>query len=431
MPIRVAVIGGGAAGLCAARYLRAKPDVFQAVVYEQADQIGGTWVYTENVGKDKYGLPVHSSMYQRLRTNLPKELMMYPGLPITEGGRTSFIKHTEVLQYMNRYAWTYDLHKCIQLLTRVQSVKPIVNCNKTSWEVTVKSVKDPDATPQVNEFDAVMVCNGQYAVPSYPNIPGLETFSGKVIHSHEYRHPEDFKGQTVVLFGAGFSGRDICVDLHTFVDKIYLSHHIPNLDALLPDNLRQVPDIKSIDKGRVVFTDGQSVEADVLMLCTGYLYDFPFLTPECEVVVDRKRISPLYKHVLHTKHTSLSFIGVVWTISPFQLLACQVRFAMAALDGTMVLPSRTDMDADAQCDYEYRRDELKYPHHYAHKMDHLQWEYDKELLRLANVVDDDGATLPLFKELYDATNCLQTEDLVNYKKRIIEISDDWTSWQVL
>ena len=65
--IRVAVIGGGAAGLCAARYLLAKPDVFEAVLYEQSDQVGGTWVYTDNVGKDKYGLPVHSSMYSNLR----------------------------------------------------------------------------------------------------------------------------------------------------------------------------------------------------------------------------------------------------------------------------------------------------------------------------------------------------------------------------
>ena len=65
--IRVAVIGGGAAGLCAARYLSAKPDVFQAVVYEQSEQIGGTWVYTDDIGTDKYGQPIHSSMYSQLR----------------------------------------------------------------------------------------------------------------------------------------------------------------------------------------------------------------------------------------------------------------------------------------------------------------------------------------------------------------------------
>uniref|UniRef100_A0A8D9C0F0 Uncharacterized protein n=1 Tax=Cacopsylla melanoneura TaxID=428564 RepID=A0A8D9C0F0_9HEMI len=39
-----------------------------------ADNVGGTWVYTEQTGRDQYGLPVHSSMYKRLKTNLPKEI---------------------------------------------------------------------------------------------------------------------------------------------------------------------------------------------------------------------------------------------------------------------------------------------------------------------------------------------------------------------
>ena len=65
--LRVAVIGGGAAGLCAARYMGARPDRFEPVVFEKADQVGGTWVYTEETGKDRHGLPIHSSMYSSLK----------------------------------------------------------------------------------------------------------------------------------------------------------------------------------------------------------------------------------------------------------------------------------------------------------------------------------------------------------------------------
>lgn len=39
------MIGAGAAGLCCARHLSEFPDVFQVKVYEQGDQVGGTWVY--------------------------------------------------------------------------------------------------------------------------------------------------------------------------------------------------------------------------------------------------------------------------------------------------------------------------------------------------------------------------------------------------
>ena len=60
--ISVAVIGAGAAGLCAARHLSvaAASHDLRIKVFEQTDNIGGTWVYTDNVGTDTHGLPVHS-----------------------------------------------------------------------------------------------------------------------------------------------------------------------------------------------------------------------------------------------------------------------------------------------------------------------------------------------------------------------------------
>jgi cation diffusion facilitator CzcD-associated flavoprotein CzcO len=64
---RVAVIGAGAAGLAAARQLNSCPHLFQFSVFEQAAQLGGTWVYTDLIGQDEFGLPVHSSMYKSLR----------------------------------------------------------------------------------------------------------------------------------------------------------------------------------------------------------------------------------------------------------------------------------------------------------------------------------------------------------------------------
>lgn len=63
----MAIIGCGAAGLAALKHFTTKGSPFTCVSYEQTDNVGGTWVYTDRVGKDKYGLPVHSSMYKSLR----------------------------------------------------------------------------------------------------------------------------------------------------------------------------------------------------------------------------------------------------------------------------------------------------------------------------------------------------------------------------
>lgn len=65
--MRVAIIGGGAAGLCAARHIIATDNGIKCILYEQTDTLGGTWNYTDATGKDKHGLPIHSSMYKNLR----------------------------------------------------------------------------------------------------------------------------------------------------------------------------------------------------------------------------------------------------------------------------------------------------------------------------------------------------------------------------
>ena len=58
-----------------------------------------------------------------------------------------------------------------------------------------------------------------------PSIPGIETFPGISLHSHHYRHVEDFDNKTVVMLGAGISGIDIGIDLTKHAKFVYLSHN--------------------------------------------------------------------------------------------------------------------------------------------------------------------------------------------------------------
>ncbi|KAL0312830.1 UNVERIFIED_CONTAM: Flavin-containing monooxygenase FMO GS-OX4 [Sesamum radiatum] len=80
----VAVVGAGAAGLSAALELRREGH--KVVVYERENQIGGTWAYTPETETDPIGLDptrniVHSSLYESLRTNLPREVMGFRVYP--------------------------------------------------------------------------------------------------------------------------------------------------------------------------------------------------------------------------------------------------------------------------------------------------------------------------------------------------------------
>lgn len=61
---RLAVIGAGPAGLCAAKH--ALTHGYDVTVFEQANQVGGTWIYTDRTTTDEYGLPIATSMYKDL-----------------------------------------------------------------------------------------------------------------------------------------------------------------------------------------------------------------------------------------------------------------------------------------------------------------------------------------------------------------------------
>lgn len=62
--LKVAVIGAGASGLCSAKL--AIEQGHNVVIYEKTDVIGGVWWYTDEIGKDKYGINIHTPMYQGL-----------------------------------------------------------------------------------------------------------------------------------------------------------------------------------------------------------------------------------------------------------------------------------------------------------------------------------------------------------------------------
>ncbi|OWF48026.1 flavin-containing monooxygenase FMO GS-OX5-like [Mizuhopecten yessoensis] len=416
MTIRVAVIGAGAAGLCALRHLTTRQYKFRAVCFEQNSRLGGTWIYTDKTGVDDHGLPIHSSMYKNLTTNLPKELMAFPDFPF-RGDLPSYVRHGDVLEYLESYADQFDLFKYIKFSTTVIWVEPLTSPDKVTWQVTYKALSDSVVTPVTENFDAVMVCNGHFAVPILPAIPGLDLFQGKAIHSHNYRYPAEFEGKLVVCLGAGASGISISVDVSTTAKQVYMCHRKPSLPTCLPDNVEQKPGVKNVTEHTVVFENGEEVTVDALLFCTGYRFSFPFLSPECHLTTENERIVPLYKHLIHTEYPSLSLIGITKIICPFLNFHHQVLFVIATLDGTITLPSRKNMDEDTAKDFSNR---LKggMPERYAHTMGPLQWRYYDEIADLVG----SKRIPPVFKELYETVMQMRNKDFVNLKSFNYKIS---------
>lgn len=54
-----------------------------------------------------------------------------------------------------------------------------------------------NGTIEMQEFDAVMCCNGHYSCPRLPEFSGIERYKGKLLHSHNFRTPDTFKGSMI------------------------------------------------------------------------------------------------------------------------------------------------------------------------------------------------------------------------------------------
>jgi dimethylaniline monooxygenase (N-oxide forming) len=130
--MKVAVVGSGLAGLCAIKHcLDAKLNV---VAFEQTKCIGGTWVYVDEKEFDENGLPIHTSCYKGLTTNLPKEIMGFPHFRFDESSTNSlsYISAQEVLQFFHDYSAKFNLKQHIQFEHQVIRICPKAG-NK--WEV--------------------------------------------------------------------------------------------------------------------------------------------------------------------------------------------------------------------------------------------------------------------------------------------------------
>jgi dimethylaniline monooxygenase (N-oxide forming) len=189
MPKTVAVIGAGTAGICAGRHLLAAG--FEVTIFEQASEVGGTWVFNENIGKDKYGIDVHSSMYKGLHTNLPKEIMGYPDFPIPDQEK-SYIPAEDMLNFLKTYANHFGVTPTIKFEHYVVRIRPKGELNQR-WEIIVKNL--PKDKMETHMFDAVMICNGHYHTPAFPDYKGQDIYNGQLLHSHDYRCPDSFKGE--------------------------------------------------------------------------------------------------------------------------------------------------------------------------------------------------------------------------------------------
>ncbi|GAX11517.1 dimethylaniline monooxygenase [Fistulifera solaris] len=460
MTPQIAVIGGGAAGLAAARILTRDLPSCQITVLEQREALGGVWKYDKDKQQQQQQQQQQHPMYQNLRTNLPKEIMQFREYPWThvdyEPGQpnSSFLTHRQVLQYLQNYAQQFGLESFIQFRAEVQQLTVLEGTpsifqpsNETWPKIQLQWKEGNDSTTQSAIFDAVCICNGHYYKPAQPAIPGLqEFFHGEVLHSVSYNEPSSFAGKTILCIGGRASGSDIARELVTQGNAahVYLSDSVCRQAQTTPNRVTIVPATTQFRPGgKVQFGADCPLEptVDTVMFCTGYDYDFPFVQSSL-VQADQRRVRPLYHQLWHAQYPNLAFIGLPHSVVPFPLFELQmeafcsqlVNWRLGGLSERLVSAEK-DASSGGVC-------RLRVPDD-THFLGDAQWDYCRQLAQFASLLqaseDDNGNDILNYiatnKAIYDHAGKARKSAIPGsvdaYKSLCYERNDSlqtFTSW---
>lgn len=274
------------------------------------------------------------------------------------------------------------------------------------------------------QYDAVMICNGHYSDPLLPGVEGMEAFTGRQLHSHNYRRPQGFKGGRVLVVGAANSGIDISREVAEHAaEVIWCARSWKDPDALsdprpvgLRKNIWRRPMLARLSADQSAeLEDGTVVQGvDAVIYATGYKYAFPFLRDgDLRQLIgqDSRTVHPVYQHVFPAcVAPSLAFIGLPWEVVPFPLFEMQSKWIARVFSGRAQLPSMDAMLLDAER-YAAERQASGFPRRHLHRMGPLQWEY------LAWIGKQLGEQpLPSWRRpYYEATSGLKQQDVERYR----------------
>jgi len=203
----VGIIGLGPAGLVTVKELKNAGCFGVVTGFDRCCRVGGRW----SLDTDTH----NAGIWEELCANTTRRHMEFSDFPWDaedgydghEQAYAGIYPHcTEARAYLEGYARKFDLYPNLQLETEVNSIEKVAS----GWKITTTSSKNGvDFKTTCHEFDAIVVCNGPQAKAYHPLEFKLQDFTGKVVHSQNFRSKKDYKDQRVLVIGGNVSGSEI------------------------------------------------------------------------------------------------------------------------------------------------------------------------------------------------------------------------------
>ena len=181
------IVGAGFAGIGAAIQLkRLGYDDF--VILEREDDLGGTW---------------YVNHYPGLAVDVPTTTYSYFFEPNPNWSRL-FTPGPELKQYADDVADKYDVRRHIRFNTSVEGAR--WDEDASVWRVALADGESLTAR-------YLLTATGFLSQPKVPDIPGINSFEGKVIHTTDWEDGFDPTGRRIAVIGTGATAVQLIPEL--------------------------------------------------------------------------------------------------------------------------------------------------------------------------------------------------------------------------
>ncbi|KAL5982695.1 hypothetical protein ACLOJK_016771 [Asimina triloba] len=183
------IVGAGPAGLATAACLSLHS--IPNIILEKEDCCASLW---------------KKRAYDRVNLHLAKQFSHLPHMPHPPSTPT-YIPREVFISYVDRYVDRFNLSPLYNRC--VESARYDGSSGK--WVVMVRN----SLSNEIEEFEGrfLVVATGENSKGFIPDVPGLQTFSGEIVHSSAFKSGRGCGGKAVLVVGSGNSGMEIALDL--------------------------------------------------------------------------------------------------------------------------------------------------------------------------------------------------------------------------